>query len=102
MEVRDAPERQRFELRIDGELTGFIQYRSEDGTVVMTHAEVAPAFEGRGLGIAMVKAALDFVRESGRTVVPRCWFVAAYIDKHPEYADLLAARRGPDWPAPIT
>ena len=90
MDITDAVERQRFEIESDGELVGFIDYRADDATVVMTHAEVAPRLGGQGLGSAMVQAALDAVRESGRSVVPRCSFVATYIDKHPEYQDLLA------------
>jgi hypothetical protein len=45
----------------------------------------------RGLGAELVRGALDDVRRNGRTVVPQCWFVAQFIDEHPEYADLLAA-----------
>lgn len=89
MDITDAVERQRFEMDSDGELAGFIDYRADDSTVVMTHAEVVPKFGGRGVGSDMVRAALDAVRESGRSVVPRCSFVAAYIDKHPEYQNLL-------------
>lgn len=88
--VTDVVERQRFQLETEGKVAGFIDYRADEDAVVMTHAEIAPEFEGRGLGSAMVKAALDSVRESGRSVVPRCSFVSAYIDNHPEYSDLLA------------
>lgn len=90
MEVSDATERRRFELRDDGELVGFIDYRADDAVVLMTHAEVEPRFEGKGYGSAMVKAALESVRDSGRSVVPGCSFVRAYIQRHPEYHNLVA------------
>ncbi|MEJ7757735.1 MAG: GNAT family N-acetyltransferase [Nocardioidaceae bacterium] len=91
MTVTDVAARQRFELEHDGELVGFIDYRlDDDSTVVMTHAEVFPRHGGQGFGSVMVRDALDAVRESGRSVVPRCSFVAAYIARHPEYEDLRA------------
>jgi predicted GNAT family acetyltransferase len=46
---------------------------------------------GRGLGSELVRAALDDVRRRGATVVPTCWYVAEFIDAHPEYGDLLAS-----------
>ena len=95
MEVTDAPERHRFELHDDGgELVGFIDYRADGAVVAMMHAEVDPRFEGRGYGSAMVRAALNSVRDSGRSVVPGCSFVRSYILRHPEYQDLVASRRG--------
>jgi hypothetical protein len=94
MEVTDATDRQRFELHDGGALVGFIDYRADEASVVMAHAEVDPHFEGKGYGGAMVKAALDAVRDSGRGVVPGCSFVRAYIARHPEYQDLVVSRRG--------
>ena len=94
MDVTDAPERHRFELHDDGQLVGFIDYRADDAVMVMLHAEVDPRFEGQGYGGAMVRAALDSVRDSGRSVVPGCSFVRAYILRHREYQDLVASQRG--------
>ena len=45
--------------------------------------------EGKGVGKAIVKKALDLVRERKYTLVPLCPFVAAYMKRHPEYTDLL-------------
>jgi predicted GNAT family acetyltransferase len=44
---------------------------------------------GHGHGSTLVRAALDDVRARGLSVIPLCPFVKAYIEKHPEYADLL-------------
>ena len=53
------------------------------------HTEIDPAFEGKGLGSALAKGALDAERALGEPVVPLCPFIRAYIDRHPEYADLV-------------
>jgi predicted GNAT family acetyltransferase len=91
IEVRDAPDRQRYEVLEDGTLAGFALYLDHDGTRVFTHTEVFPAFEGRGVGSALARAALDDLRASGRTLVARCPFIRGYIERHPDYADLVDA-----------
>jgi predicted GNAT family acetyltransferase len=53
------------------------------------HAEVPGAFEGKGVGGKIVRAALDWARSEGQKVMPTCTFVAGYIKKHPEYHDLV-------------
>ena len=81
----------RYEAHLDGELAGFAEYVERDGVVVMTHTEVDDRYEGHGVGSALVRYALDDLRADGsRRVAPRCPFVAAWIEKHPEYADLVA------------
>jgi predicted GNAT family acetyltransferase len=90
-EVSNAPERSRYELFLDGELVGVADYRIVGDRVVMPHTEITPPLRGRGLGEILVGHALDDVRATGRTVVPSCWFVAEYIDAHPNYRDLLAS-----------
>jgi predicted GNAT family acetyltransferase len=87
--VRDE-ERHRFEARVDGQLAGFAAYLAEPGRIVFTHTEVDPAYEGRGVGSALARGALDEVRAQGSVqVVPRCPFIRGWIDRHPDYADLL-------------
>ena len=90
MSVRDNPERQRYELVVDGEVLGIADYVVQGDVIVMPHTVIAPARRGQGLGAVLVAGALDDIRRSGRTVVPRCWYVAEFIDDHQEYADLLA------------
>ena len=61
------------------------------GSVIeLPHTEVDPSMQGRGLGAVLVKAVLDDLMERDVTVVPSCWYVAQYIESHPDYADLLA------------
>src|SRR5262245_30650845 len=89
--VQDAPERHRYEVTVDGELAGFAVYEDRaDGVRVFTHTEVDDAYEGRGVGSALARGALDDVRASGGRLVARCPFIAAFIRRHDEYADLVA------------
>ncbi|GAA0909024.1 GNAT family N-acetyltransferase [Pseudonocardia zijingensis] len=90
MDVTDAPDQRRYEARIDGELAGFTQYRASDRIVTFLHTEVQPGFEGKGVGSALVRGALDDVRAQGKKVRPVCEFVKGYIEKHPDdYGDLV-------------
>jgi uncharacterized protein len=77
---------QRYELRVDGELAGFIQYRLQNSQITMVHTEVEPAYEGRGLGSELARAALADVRERGLQLIPACPFISAYLKRHPEAA----------------
>ena len=90
-EVRNAQDRSRYELVIDGTVVGVADYRIDGEVVVFPHTEIATSHRGRGLGDVLVRAALEDVRTTGRTVVPQCWFVRELIEANPEYADLLAA-----------
>ena len=87
-EVSDNPVRHRFELEVDGHLAA-TYYEIEDGVITFTHTEVPPELGGKGVGSRLIKGALDQVRARGLKVIAECPFVKAYIEKHPEYADLL-------------
>ncbi len=86
-DVRDYPERHRFELGLDGH-TAFANYRRGDRVLTILHTEVPKELNGRGIGSKLVRGILDIARAEAMKVDPRCPFVAAYMDKHPEYADL--------------
>jgi predicted GNAT family acetyltransferase len=87
--VTDHPDRERFEITADGELAGFTQYRRRPGLIAFVHTEIDPRYEGRGLASALIREALDASRDEGLAVLPFCPFVNAYIEKHPEYAELV-------------
>ena len=87
--VRNNPAEHRYELTVDGHLAA-TYYKIADGVITFIHTEVPDALAGRGVGSKLVKGALDQVRSAGLKVVPQCPFVKAYIEKHAEYADLLA------------
>jgi len=88
-EVRDNSERRRFELDLNGH-TAFSTYRREGSLLTILHTEVPAALNGRGIGSTLVRGLLDIARAQGLKVKPLCPFVASYMDKHPEYADLRA------------
>ncbi len=91
IDVRDVPERSRYEVTVDGVLAGHADYRDQGDVRVFVHTEVDDAFEGQGVGSTLAREALDDVRASGRSLVPRCPFIRAYIERHPDYADLVSA-----------
>ena len=90
IEVVDDPDETRYEIRVDGALAGFVLYRDEGDRVVLIHTEIDDAYEGQGLGGRLAAFALDDIRRRGLRVVPRCPFIRAYIERHPDYADLVA------------
>lgn len=94
IEILDNPGEARYEAWLDGEPAGLIAYFDEDGWLVFDHTEVFEAFEGRGVGSRLAKAALDDVRARGLYVNPQCPFVTGYIKRHPEYRDLVVGIRG--------
>src|SRR6202000_2512872 len=94
--VSDAPEHKRFEVTVDGELAGFLVYRSRKGLLALIHTEVEGSFEGRGLGARpraarLARFALDQARAEGLAVLPFCPFVNEWMKRHPEYVDLVPA-----------
>jgi uncharacterized protein len=90
--VVDRPELSRYEIRVDDEVAGFVKYERHPDHLDLVHTEILPAFEGRGLGGRLVAGILDDVRAKGERIVPSCPFVASYLSKHPEHADLQASR----------
>lgn len=90
MEFSDNQERHRFEMQIGGELAAFAEYNLLKTGMLFTHTEVLPAFEGRGVGSAIARQALDEVRRRKLLAIPVCPFIAAFLRKHPEYQDLVS------------
>lgn len=89
----NEPER-RYEAHVDGVLAGFAEYQLTDELVVFTHTEVEPSFEGKGVGSALARYALDDVRAAGtRKVLPVCPFIKGWIGHHPDYAGLVYGAR---------
>ncbi len=93
--VRDVPTEKRYEITVDGRRAGFAAYRDRPGGEgpgqrrVFVHTEIHPHLEGQGVAAVLVEAALDDVRRSGRRAVPVCPYVAVYVNRHPEYADIV-------------
>ena len=81
----------RYEVRKDGAVAAHADYDLADGIVVLIHTKVLPAHEGQGLASKLAKFALDDVRRRGLKVTPQCEFMATYVERHPEYAELVCA-----------
>lgn len=89
IDVIDNVEAGRFELIVDGQVVGKMEYQRVGEGLALTHTEIDPASEGRGLASALARAVLDGARDRGEAILPFCPFVNAYIKRHPEYLDLV-------------
>jgi uncharacterized protein len=87
--VSDNSAEQRFEVRLGDDLAGFAVYQRKPGLIAFIHTEIDERFEGHGLASKLISAALDAARSDGLAVLPFCPFVNAYIERHPEYVDLV-------------
>jgi hypothetical protein len=86
--VRDNTKLHRFELDADGHVA-FSDYKRDDGLLTIMHTEVPKALEGRGIGSSLIRGVLETARAQRLKVKPVCPFAKGYIERHPEYADLL-------------
>ncbi|GAB3213904.1 GNAT family N-acetyltransferase [Marinactinospora thermotolerans] len=93
IEVAEAPEANRYEAREGDAVAGFAEYQLAGNLIVFTHTEVDPSYEGKGVGGRLVRGALDDVRTKGLSVLPLCPFVKGWIQRHPDYADLVYQSR---------
>ncbi len=95
--VADDADGERYEIRVGGELAGFLQYRLQPEAIELVHTEVDEEFEGRGLGSRLISVALGDARDRGLAVLPFCPFVDDYIRRHRQYAALVPEGRRPDF-----
>jgi predicted GNAT family acetyltransferase len=91
MTVVDNPNQHRFELVLDDGAMAFADYVDAGDRLFITHTEVPPAHEGKGVGTALAHGLFEAARASGRRIVPQCSFIVAFARRHPEYADVLAS-----------
>ncbi|MFI5893454.1 NAD(+)/NADH kinase [Actinoplanes sp. NPDC051513] len=88
--VVDAFERQRYEILLGGEVAGVLHYRRHGGRIELMHTEIEQTFSGQGLASRLASAALDDARSRATPVRATCPFVSGYLERHPEYSDLLS------------
>ncbi|MCW2841286.1 MAG: family N-acetyltransferase [Aeromicrobium sp.] len=81
---------QRYEIRVDGILAGYTEAKEDGEVVVFPHTVVFEQFERQGLAAEVVTGALDDIRVRGKKIVAQCPYVARFVEKHSDYADLLA------------
>ena len=88
--VTHNPDKSRYEIHVDDVFAGFTQAFEDGDVVTFPHTVVFDEFEGQGLASELVTEALDDIRVRGKLVIATCPYVSRFIDKHPEYKDLLA------------
>ena len=91
--LEDTESKGRYVYRADGAEAELTFSKAGDGLVIIDHTAVPAAFRGRGVGQALVARAVADFRAAGKKVLPLCPFAAAQFRRHPEWADLLQARR---------
>src|ERR1700733_642455 len=87
--VTDVPERERYELSLDGEVVGFAAYRARPGLIAFVHTEIEERVQGQGLADQLIRFALEDARERDLAVLPFCPFVKAFIERHREFETLV-------------
>jgi predicted GNAT family acetyltransferase len=95
VEVKLDAKHRSFEIFVNGAKAGQARFRDSAGVRTFTHTEIHPQYEGRGLGGRLIREALDYTWASELGVVPQCPFVRAFIDRHPEYAEIVVAAQSP-------
>lgn len=94
VQVSHNQDASRYEAHLGGTVAGFAEYQLAKELIVFTHTEVDPVHEGKGVGSALARFALDDVRADGtRRVLPLCPFIKAWIGRNPGYADLVYGAR---------
>jgi len=92
-EFSHEPQAQRYVLRVNGELASVLDYRVLGDAIAFTRSFTNPPYRGQGLAGEVVAFAVDDVEAtSTRTIVPSCWYVGEWFDRHPERAHLLDPR----------
>jgi len=89
LNVEHNAEARRFEIHY-GEDMARLEYHLRGATIVYTHTVVPRALEGHGIAGRLAREALEYARDTGLRVVPLCPYVADYIEKHPDYGDLVS------------
>jgi predicted GNAT family acetyltransferase len=87
--VINNPHKHRFETTVDGHVA-VLNYNQDGKCITFIHTEVPQELSGRGVGSALAKAGLTYAREQGLQVISKCEFVASYIEKHSEFANLIS------------
>jgi predicted GNAT family acetyltransferase len=80
----------RFELTENG-YTAFADYRRHDnGVVMIPHVEAPVELQGKGAAGRLMAGIAAHARAEGFKIVPTCPYAAAWFQRHPDEADLLA------------
>lgn len=90
LRILDNPAEHRYEARVGDAVAGFSEYRLRPDRIAFVHTVVEPTFAGQGVGSRLARGLLDDVRSRGLKVTPYCEFIAGFIQRHPEYEDMVS------------
>lgn len=88
VQVTNNTAEHRFEVNLEGQVA-YAEYSLVEHGLILPHTVVPEAFEGKGVGSALARTALGYARDHALKVIPVCPFMAAYIQKHPEWHDIV-------------
>jgi predicted GNAT family acetyltransferase len=92
-DVLDNAAESRFELALDGNDVAFANYRRTDsGALVIPHTEVPPAYRGQGIAGILAQGVFAIARARGIKLILRCSYMSAWLERHPDYADVVARK----------
>lgn len=90
-EVQHDEQARKYSAWVDGR-ESVVTYRPVgERTLDFQHTYVPPELRGKGIADELVRQALDDVMKRGYRVIPSCWFVRVYIDRHAQYQEALAS-----------
>ena len=86
-EVINDKQGSRFLLDVDGQEV-YALYAEDKETIDLYSTYTPPQLRGQGLAEKVVLAAFKYAKEKNLKVIPTCWYVRSFLEKHPEYAFL--------------
>ena len=88
LEAKAAPERRRYELPVDGDVA-VVTYNLNPPNLMITETLVPQRLEGQGLASRLAKHVIADAKDRGLVILPVCPYFSAYLQKHPEHADIV-------------
>ena len=89
LSFQNHADQHRFEAASGGKVAGYVEYNMLSDSIMLTHTEVLPEYEGKGVGGFLARESLGAARRMGKRVIPACPFIASYLRKHRELLDLV-------------
>lgn len=85
-----SPRGGRYVTVVEGQEAELTYYGDGEGRIVIDHTGVPDALGGRGIGLALLRRAVEDARAESVKIVPACSYAAAQIARRPELQDVLA------------
>ena len=88
--VVNNQEKHRFEVVNGSQVSKLVYEMRGEDMIDLVHTEVPEDLRDQGIGKSLVTAALEYARDNGLMAIPSCPFVASYVQRHPEWNDVVA------------